>query len=68
MGNQDKIPSTVKVFRTHKSDLTHIFTYLKKCIGLIFKRNKASAKSNKSTENKKLNKSFESGVGRPFNK
>ncbi|HHE54220.1 MAG TPA: glycosyltransferase [Caldithrix abyssi] len=57
MGNQDKIPSTVKVFRTHKSDLTHIFTYLKKGIGLIFKRNKASAKSNKSTENKKLNKS-----------
>ncbi|APF17851.1 glycosyl transferase group 1 [Caldithrix abyssi DSM 13497] len=54
MGNQDKIPASVKVFRTDKSDLTRIFTFAKQKLGHFLKKrktNKASpAKKEKKTE------------------
>ena len=53
MGNQSKIPPSVKVFRTHKSDLTRFFTYLKQGLSALLKGNKMAKHDRKTSEVKK---------------
>ncbi len=52
-GNQHKIPPSVVVYRTDKSDFTHIFTYLKQRLRTLFK-SKGKSASHSDKANKKI--------------
>ncbi len=46
-GNQHKIPESVVVYRTDKSDFTSLFTYLKQSFSSLLRKNSKKARGNK---------------------
>lgn len=60
-GNEHKIPESVVVYRTDKSDFTHVFTFLKQWARNLLK--KEAVQQTKQTKKQKTNKA-KSGTGR----